>query len=87
MVMSIHALRGDKNSLVIHRPGTNLTAWRPIDYLQATTPDRHHGRAANMESLAQSIPLSVNSTRSARCASATHRKTRNVVTGSTRRRP
>ena len=51
MVMSIHALRGDKNSRVIHQNRDKLNGLRPIDYLKATHPVVIMDEPQNMESL------------------------------------
>lgn len=79
MVMTIDAIRGDKNTRIIHQTRDKLNGLRPIDYLSATRPVIIMDEPQNMESeLSQSAigeldPL---------CAlrySATHRRQRNVV--------
>ena len=67
MVISIHALRGDKNSRVIHQTRDKLNGLRPIDYLRATRPVVIMDEPQNMESLRASRRFG-NWTRTARCA-------------------
>ncbi|KZF09495.1 MULTISPECIES: restriction endonuclease [unclassified Rhodococcus (in: high G+C Gram-positive bacteria)] len=79
MVMSIHALRGDKNSRIIHQVRDRLSGLRPIDYLKATRPVVIMDEPQNMESLlSQSAVMELYPLCTLRY-SATHRKTRNVV--------
>lgn len=79
MVMSIHALRGDKNSRVIHQARDKLNGLRPIDYLQATRPIVIMDEPQNMESLLSQSAVGELDPLCTLRYSATHRKTRNVV--------
>jgi len=79
MVMSIHALRGDKNSRVIHQRRDKLNGLRPIDYLKATHPIVIMDEPQNMESLLSQSAVSELDPLCTLRYSATHRKTRNVV--------
>ncbi|AZZ82288.1 restriction endonuclease [Gordonia alkanivorans] len=79
MVMSIHALRGDKNSRVIHQNRDKLNGLRPIDYLKATHPVVIMDEPQNMESLLSQSAVGELDPLCTLRFSATHRKTRNVV--------
>jgi type III restriction enzyme len=79
MVMSIHALRGDKNSRVIHQSRDKLNGLRPIDYLKATRPVVIMDEPQNMESLLSQSAIGELAPLCTLRYSATHRKTRNVV--------
>lgn len=79
MVMSIHALRGDKNSRVIHQNRDKLNGLRPIDYLKATRPVVIMDEPQNMESLLSQSAVGDLDPLCTLRFSATHRKTRNVV--------
>jgi len=79
MVMSIHALRGDKNSRVIHQARDKLNGLRPIDYLKATRPVVIMDEPQNMESLLSQSAVGELDPLCTLRYSATHRKTRNVV--------
>lgn len=79
MVMSIHALRGDKNSRVIHQTRDKLNGLRPIDYLKATRPVVIMDEPQNMESLLSQSAVGELDPLCTLRYSATHRKTRNVV--------
>lgn len=79
MVMSIHALRGDKNSRVIHQNRDKLNGLRPIDYLKATRPIVIMDEPQNMESLLSQSAIGELDPLCTLRYSATHRKTRNVV--------
>lgn len=79
MVMSIHALRGDKNSRVIHQNRDKLNGLRPIDYLRATRPVVIMDEPQNMESLLSQSAIGELDPLCTLRYSATHRKTRNVV--------
>jgi type III restriction enzyme len=79
MVMSIHALRGDKNSRVIHQTRDKLNGLRPIDYLKATRPVVIMDEPQNMESLLSQSAIGELDPLCTLRYSATHRKTRNVV--------
>lgn len=79
MVMSIHALRGDKNSRVIHQNREKLNGLRPIDYLKATRPIIIMDEPQNMESLLSQSAVGELDPLCTLRYSATHRKTRNVV--------
>lgn len=79
MVMSIHALRGTKNSRIIHQERDKLNGLRPIDYLKATRPVVIMDEPQNMESLLSQSAVSELDPLCTLRYSATHRKTRNVV--------
>lgn len=79
MVMSIHALRGDKNTRVIHQYRDKLNGLRPIDYLSATRPVVIMDEPQNMESLLSQSAINELDPLCTLRYSATHRKTRNVV--------
>ena len=79
LVMSIHALRGDKNSRIIHQERDKLNGLRPIDYLKATCPVVIMDEPQNMESLLSQTAVSELEPLCTLRYSATHRKTRNVV--------
>lgn len=79
MVMSIHALRGDKNTRVIHQHRDKLNGLRPIDYLSATRPVVIMDEPQNMESLLSQSAIDELDPLCTLRYSATHRKTRNVV--------
>ena len=79
MVMSIHALRGDKNTRVIHQNRDKLNGLRPIDYLSATRSIVIMDEPQNMESLLTQSAISELDPLCTLRYSATHRKTRNVV--------
>ena len=79
MLMSIHALRGDKNSRVIHQNRDKLNGLRPIDYLKATRPIVIMDEPQNMESLLSQSAIGALDPLCTLRYSATHRKTRNVV--------
>lgn len=79
MVMSIHALRGDKNSRVIHQNRDKLNGLRPIDYLKATRPIVIMDEPQNMESLLSQSAIGELHPLCTLRYSATHRTTRNVV--------
>lgn len=79
MVMSIHALRGDKNSRIIHQKRDDLDGLRPIDYLKATRPIVIMDEPQNMESLLSQSAIGELDPLCTLRYSATHRKTRNVV--------
>lgn len=79
MVMSIHALRGTKNSRIIHRERDKLNGLRPIDYLKATRPVVIMDEPQNMESLLSRSAVGELDPLCTLRYSATHRKSRNVV--------
>ena len=79
MVMSIQALRGDKNTRVIHQNRDKLNGLRPIDYLRATRPVVIMDEPQNMESLLSQSAVGELDPLCTLRYSATHRKTRNVV--------
>ena len=79
MVMSIQALRGDKNPRVIHQNRDKLNGLRPIDYLRATRPVVIMDEPQNMESLLSQSAVGELEPLCTLRYSATHRKTRNVV--------
>ena len=79
MVMSIQALRGDKNTRVIHQNRDKLNGLRPIDYLRATRPVVIMDEPQNMESLLSQSAVGELEPLCTLRYSATHRTTRNVV--------
>lgn len=79
LVMSIQALRGPKNSRVIHQNRDQLNGLRPIDYLRATRPVVIMDEPQNMESLLSQSAVGELDPLCTLRYSATHRKTRNVV--------
>ena len=79
MVMSIHALRGPKNSRIIHQERDKLNGLRPIDYLKATRPVVIMDEPQNMESLLSQSAVGELDPLCTLRYSATHRKARNVV--------
>lgn len=79
MVMSIHAIRGERNSRVIHQTRERLNGLRPIDYLKATRPVVIMDEPQNMESLLSRSAVGELDPLCTLRFSATHRKTRNVV--------
>lgn len=79
MVMTIDAIRGDKNTRIIHQTRDKLNGLRPIDYLCATRPVIIMDEPQNMESeLSQSAIGELDPLCTLRY-SATHRRQRNVV--------
>jgi len=79
LVMTIDALRGDKNTRVIHQINDKLNGLRPIDYLRATRPIVIMDEPQNMESLLSQTAVGELDPLCTLRYSATHRKTRNVV--------
>lgn len=79
MVMTIHGLRGDKNTRIIHQHRDKLNGLRPIDYLKATRPVIVMDEPQNMEAeLSQSAVGELDPACTLRY-SATHRQQRNLV--------
>lgn len=79
MVMTIDAIRGDKNTRIIHQYRDKLNGLRPIDYLKATRPVVIMDEPQNMESqLAQSAVGELEPVFTLRY-SATHKQLRNLV--------
>ena len=79
MVITIDAIRGDRNNRIIHQSRDKLNGLRPIDYLSATRPVIVMDEPQNMESeLSQSAIGELNPLCTLRY-SATHRRQRNVV--------
>ncbi|ACE83237.1 type III restriction system endonuclease [Cellvibrio japonicus Ueda107] len=79
MVMTIDAIRGDKNTRIIHQQRDKLNGLRPIDYLKATRPVVIMDEPQNMESLlAQSAIGELEPVFTLRY-SATHKQLRNLV--------
>lgn len=79
LVMTIDAIRGDKNTRIIHQARDRLNGLRPIDYLKATRPVVIMDEPQNMESLlAQSAVGELEPAFTLRY-SATHKQQRNLV--------
>lgn len=79
MVMTIHGLRGDKNTRIIHQHRDKLNGLRPIDYLKATRPVIVMDEPQNMEAeLSQSAVGELDPAFILRY-SATHKQQRNLV--------
>lgn len=79
MVMTIGAVRGDKNTRIIHQQRDKLNGLRQIDYLKATRPVVIMDEPQNMESLlAQSAVSELDPVFTLRY-SATHKRQRNLV--------
>lgn len=79
LVMTIDAIRGDRNTRIIHQYRDKLNGLRPIDYLKATRPVVIMDEPQNMESLlAQSAVGELDPVCTLRY-SATHKQQRNLV--------
>lgn len=79
MIMTIDAVRGDKNTRIIHQYRDKLNGLRPIDYLKVTRPVVIMDEPQNMESqLAQSAVSELDPAFTLRY-SATHKQQRNLV--------
>ncbi|MDR1853508.1 MAG: DEAD/DEAH box helicase family protein [Azoarcus sp.] len=79
LVMTIDAIRGDKNTRIIHQQRDKLNGLRPIDYLRATRPVVIMDEPQNMESLlSQSAVGELDPVFTLRY-SATHKQQRNLV--------
>ncbi|MDR2173228.1 MAG: DEAD/DEAH box helicase family protein [Burkholderiales bacterium] len=79
LVMTIDAIRGDKNTRIIHQNRDKLNGLRPIDYLNATRPVVIMDEPQNMESLlSQSAVGELDPVFTLRY-SATHKQQRNLV--------
>ncbi len=79
LVMTIDAIRGDKNTRIIHQHRDKLNGLRPLDYLKATRPVVIMDEPQNMESqLAQSAVGELDPVFTLRY-SATHKQQRNLV--------
>ncbi|WP_113627680.1 restriction endonuclease [Pectobacterium peruviense] len=79
LVMTIDAIRGDKNTRIIHKPRDKLNGLRPLDYLKGTHPVVIMDEPQNMESLlSQSAVGELDPVFTLRY-SATHKQLRNLV--------
>lgn len=79
LVMTIDAVRGDKNTRIIHQQRDKLNGLRPIDYLKATRPVVIMDEPQNMESvLSQSAVSELDPAFTLRY-SATHKRQRNLI--------
>ncbi|WP_336645035.1 restriction endonuclease [Microbacterium sp. USHLN186] len=79
LIMTMDAIRGDKNTRVIHQARNQLNGLSPMDYLKATRPIVIMDEPQNMESkLSQSAIGELDPAFTLRY-SATHKKKRNVV--------
>lgn len=79
MVMTIDAVRGDKNTRIIHQQRDKLNGLRPIDYLKATRPVVIMDEPQNMESLLSQSAVSELDPVFTLRYSATHKRQRNLV--------
>jgi len=79
MVMTIDAVRGDKNTRIIHQQRDKLNGLRPIDYLKATRPVVIMDEPQNMESLLSQSAVSELAPVFTLRYSATHKRQRNLV--------
>lgn len=79
MVMTIDAVRGDKNTRIIHQKRDKLNGLRPIDYLKATRPVVIMDEPQNMESLLSQSAVSELDPAFTLRYSATHKRQRNLV--------
>ncbi|MBI5918028.1 MAG: DEAD/DEAH box helicase family protein [Nitrosomonadales bacterium] len=79
LVMTIDAVRGDKNSRIIHQQRDKLNGLRPIDYLKATRPVVIMDEPQNMESLLSQSAVSELDPVFTLRYSATHKRQRNLV--------
>ncbi len=79
LVMTIDAIRGDRNTRIIHQYRDKLNGLRPLDYLKATRPVIIMDEPQNMESeLSQSAIGELKPAFTLRY-SATHKQQRNLV--------
>ena len=79
LVMTIDAVRGDKNTRIIHQQRDKLNGLRPIDYLKATRPVVIMDEPQNMESLLSQSALSELDPVFTLRYSATHKRQRNLI--------
>lgn len=79
LVMTIDAIRGDKNTRIIHQARDKLNGLRPIDYLKATRPVVIMDEPQNMESLLSLSAVSELDPVFTLRYSATHKQHRNLV--------
>ncbi len=79
LVMTIDAVRGDKNTRIIHQQRDKLNGLRPIDYLKATRPVIIMDEPQNMESLLSQSAVSELDPVFTLRYSATHKRQRNLV--------
>ncbi len=79
LVMTIDAVRGDKNTRIIHQQRDKLNGLRPIDYLKATRPVVIMDEPQNMESLLSQSAVSELDPVFTLRYSATHKRQRNLV--------
>lgn len=79
LVMTIDAIRGNKNTRIIHQQRDKLNGLRPLDYLKGTHPVVIMDEPQNMESLlSQSAVGELDPVFTLRY-SATHKQRRNLV--------
>src|SRR5690606_10276018 len=79
LVMTIDAIRGDRNTRIIHQYRDKLNGLRPLDYLKATRPVVIMDEPQNMESeLSQSAIGELKSPFTLRYP-PTHKQQRNLV--------
>ncbi len=79
LVMTIDAIRGDRNTRIIHQQRDRLNGLRPLDYLKATRPVIIMDEPQNMETeLSQSAIGELEPACTLRY-SATHKQQRNLV--------
>jgi len=79
LVMTIDAVRGDKNTRIIHQNRDKLNGLRPIDYLQATHPVVIMDEPQNMETLLSQSAVGELDPAFTLRYSATHKRERNLV--------
>lgn len=79
LVMTIDAVRGDKNTRIIHQQRDKLNGLRPIDYLKATRPVIIMDEPQNMESLLSQSAVGELDPAFTLRYSATHKWQRNLV--------
>jgi len=79
LVMTIDAVRGDRNTRIIHQQRDKLNGLRPIDYLKATRPVVIMDEPQNMESLLSQSAVSELDPVFTLRYSATHKRQRNLV--------
>lgn len=79
LVMTIDAIRGDKNTRIIHQHRDRLNGLRPLDYLKATRPIVIMDEPQNMESLLSQSAIGELDPSFTLRYSATHKQQRNLV--------
>jgi len=79
LVMTIDAIRGDKNTRIIHQHRDKLNGLRPLDYLKATRPIVIMDEPQNMESLLSQSAIGELDPAFTLRYSATHKQQRNLV--------